>query len=157
MHTDSAPLQGLTREQRDQYIGVDRRTWSRWLSGAHRVPLAVSLLARIIAGGDLLWAGPEWEGWQLRRWGKSKRYTLQAPNGQRFTPREIMELPRLMLDVDYLRARLRNLEDSTACQFSAADARTLREAMRILERELPPGPRRELQPDGMPPELRAAK
>lgn len=138
MNTDAtALLRALTPEQREHFIAVDRRTWSRWLEGRHRVPRAVLALAEILVNGSLEYAGAEWSGWHLARWGRSRSYTLQAPGGQRFTPREIMDIPRLHLDVDYLRARVRRLERESAGAFTPEESAVLRAAAAIIERRLP--------------------
>lgn len=64
------------------HIGVNRGTWSRWLSGKSRVPLAVINLLRNLVAGEILHDG--WEGWILRD-GK-----LWDPSGQWHTPGTIL-------------------------------------------------------------------
>lgn len=63
-------------------VGVNRGTWSRWLAGKSRVPLAVTNLLRYLVAGEILHNG--WEGWILRD-GK-----LFDPSGQWHTPGTIM-------------------------------------------------------------------
>lgn len=63
-------------------VGVNRGTWSRWLAGKSRVPVAVTNLLRVLVAGEILHDG--WEGWILRD-GK-----LFDPSGQWHTPTTIM-------------------------------------------------------------------
>lgn len=63
-------------------VGVNRGTWSRWLAGKSRVPVAVSNLLRVLVAGEILHAG--WDGWALRD-GK-----LFDPAGQWHTPATIL-------------------------------------------------------------------
>lgn len=62
-------------------VGVNRGTWSRWLSGKSRVPVAVTNLLRVLVTGEIMHAG--WDGWTLRD-GK-----LIDPSGQLHTPATI--------------------------------------------------------------------
>lgn len=48
-------------------VGVDRRTWRRWMQGSARIPHAVVVLAKILVNGDLGALDPQWEGWFLTR------------------------------------------------------------------------------------------
>lgn len=63
------------------HVGVNRGTWSRWLSGKSRVPVAATNLLRVLVAGEILHDG--WEGWILRD-GK-----LFDPSGQCHTPATI--------------------------------------------------------------------
>ena len=63
--------------------GVNRATWSRWLRGQTRIPLAVVTLLRILTGGELPQGGKEWAGWRFHE-GK-----LYDPAGQWHTPASI--------------------------------------------------------------------
>lgn len=63
------------------HVGVNRGTWSRWLSGKSRVPLAVINLLRNLVAGEILHSG--WDGWSIRD-GK-----LWDPSGQWHTPATI--------------------------------------------------------------------
>lgn len=62
---------------------VDRRTWRRWLTGAHRIPAAVLALARILTGGELPQGGTDWEGWRFHKG------ELVDPEGTAHTPTSI--------------------------------------------------------------------
>ncbi len=59
-------LGGFTRDGILDYLGVDRRTWERWLAGTSRIPPAVWELLRIRAAGELP-AGTttDWVGWRF--------------------------------------------------------------------------------------------
>ena len=83
---------------------------------------------------DLTPAGPEWAGWRLRRWGRSRACTLEAPDGQRFSPPEILSLRELMLDVDYLRMRIKDME---SIELDDLEVDTIRNVIRMLTRRLP--------------------
>lgn len=62
-------------------VGVNRGTWSRWITGKSRVPVAVTNLLRVLVAGEILHDG--WNGWTLRD-GK-----LFDPSGQWHTPSSI--------------------------------------------------------------------
>lgn len=64
------------------FVGVSRGTWSRWLAGKSRVPVAVTNLLRVLVAGEILHAG--WEGWVMRD-GK-----IFDPSGQWHTPGSIL-------------------------------------------------------------------
>ena len=65
-------------------IGVNRATWSRWLRGHSQVPQAVTVLLKILTGGELPQGGKEWAGWRFHE-GK-----LYDPAGQWHTPASIL-------------------------------------------------------------------
>lgn len=66
------------------FVGVNRCTWSRWLSGKSRVPLSAINLLKILYGGEIPQGGKEWEGWKFHD-GK-----LYDPAGQWHTPGSIL-------------------------------------------------------------------
>lgn len=55
-----------------------------YLRGAVRIPHAVVLLAKILAGGELVQGGEEWRGWIINRRGE-----LVDPQGTAHTPASI--------------------------------------------------------------------
>ncbi len=83
---------------------------------------------------------PGWAGWVLSRYGRAREWRLIAPGGEAFTAAEIAGLRYLVLDVDYLRGRVLELEglvDAQACHFDAAELAALHSAIAVLERRLP--------------------
>jgi hypothetical protein len=89
--------------------------------------------------------GPAWAGWTFGRYGRARDWRLFAPDGTHYQAAELAELRALVLDVDYLRMRVRELEarlDPGACVFSAEELRAVRQAVAALQRVLPAsGPR----------------
>lgn len=55
----------LARPEDRALVGVNRATWSRWLRGRSRVPLAVLNLFRIVVAGELPQGGDAWAGWRM--------------------------------------------------------------------------------------------
>jgi len=51
-----------------------------------------------------------WQGWALGPYRRSTSRVLHSPNGQHYTQQEICDLSRLVLDNDYLKARVEALE-----------------------------------------------
>lgn len=80
---------------------------------------------------DLSVAGPEWAGWILRRWGKSKDHTLHAPSGERFSPAEILSLREWIGATNHWRVRCRKLRE---IELDDLERDTLYAAIAILER-----------------------
>lgn len=74
-------LMRFASAQARAHVGVNRGTWSRWLAGKSRVPVAVVKLLRVLVAGEILHDG--WDGWVMRD-GK-----LFDPSGQRHTPATI--------------------------------------------------------------------
>lgn len=80
-------------------IGVNRATWSRWLRGHSHVPQAVTVLLRILQGGELPQGGDAWAGWKFHE-GK-----LFDPAGQWHTPGTIQEWHWTKQELQWMRAR----------------------------------------------------
>lgn len=80
---------------------------------------------------DLSIAGPEWAGWILRRWGKSKDHTLHAPTGERFSPEEILSLREWIGTANHWQVRARTLSEM---ELDDLERDTLHDAIAILER-----------------------
>lgn len=60
--------------------------------------------------------------------------SLEAPDGQRFSPAEILSLRELMLDVDYLRMRIKEME---SMELDDSELDSIRSVIRLLTRRLP--------------------
>ncbi len=89
-------------------------------------------------------AAPGWAGWVVSRYGRAREWRLVSPRGENFTTAEIANLRHLVLDVDYLRGRVLELEGlvgAHACYFDDAEIAALQAAVAVLERRLP-APRR---------------
>lgn len=54
--------------------------------------------------------GQAWHGWQLARYGNARDWRLIAPSGETFEPGELLRLRPVLLDLDYLQVRVRQLE-----------------------------------------------
>lgn len=83
---------------------------------------------------------PGWAGWTVSRYGRAREWRLMSPAGEHFTAAEITDLRHLVLDVDYLRGRVLELEgliDAQACHFDAGELAALYAAVEVLERRLP--------------------
>lgn len=92
---------------------------------------------------DLGRGGASWEGWRFSRYGRAREWRLIAPDGTTYTQAEIQELPAMLADLDYLRARIGELEASTVgIPFTPAEAAALAEAVAVLARRLPTRTRR---------------
>lgn len=82
--------------------------------------------------------GPSWTGWTFGPWGRAREWFLLAPDGSRYSAGEICELAGLMLDVDWLRHRVRELEaQAVGVRMTMEEAAALRAAAAILARALP--------------------
>lgn len=84
--------------------------------------------------------GPSWAGWSFAPWGRAKEWRLHAPDGASYSAEEIAELRRLVLDLDYLQVRCRELEAvarRAPCRFSAAELELLASAAAVLQAALP--------------------
>lgn len=82
--------------------------------------------------------GPSWTGWTFGPWGRAREWFLLAPDGSRYSAGEISQLPHLMLDVDWLRHRVRELEaQAVGVRMTFEEAAALRQAAVILARALP--------------------
>lgn len=89
---------------------------------------------------DLSQGGASWAGWTFGRWGKARDWRLVAPDDSNYTAAEVWELRALLVDLDFYRVRVRELElltQKTACYFSDEDAAVVRAAVRILGAILP--------------------
>lgn len=87
---------------------------------------------------DLSQAG--WPGWTFGPYGRAREWRLFGPDGTNYTAEEIRSARGLLLDVDYLRSRVRGLQekiDAHACHFSASDLEVLQAAMVVLAERLP--------------------
>lgn len=85
-------------------------------------------------------AAPGWAGWMVSRYGRAREWRLLSPTGEHFTAAEISDLRHLVLDVDYLRGRVLELEgliNTEACHFDGAEIVALYAAVEVLERRLP--------------------
>lgn len=89
-------------------VGVDRRTWGRWLTGHTRIPSAVLALLRILVQGELPQGGDAWAGWRFHR-GK-----LYSETGDSFAPNELRALPLLYARLAAARVEIERLRRSAA-------------------------------------------
>jgi len=53
-----------------------------------------------------------WEDWTVGPHGKSKHWRLFSPDGQSFTPEEVLELTPRLLDLDFWQVKAKELEQS---------------------------------------------
>lgn len=86
---------------------------------------------------DLSIGGPSWAGWTFARWGRAKEWRLHAPDGSNYTAWELLDVRAAALDLDYLRARVGELEDyaaADALHFGPMDAAALKSAAEIVLR-----------------------
>lgn len=67
-----------------ELAGVCERTLRNWQAGRYAPPPAVRVLSRIVMRGELVHAGPAWEGWHFRR------DLLESPEGYTFEPLHII-------------------------------------------------------------------
>lgn len=88
---------------------------------------------------DLMIGGLSWCGWTFGRWGRARDWRLIAPDGASYTAGEIGELRKIGADLDYLRSRVRELEQlasADAWYLAPADAQMVRAAAALLVRAL---------------------
>ena len=89
--------------------------------------------------------GPSWTGWTFGHWGRAREGFLIAPDGTRYSAGEISQIPILMLDVDWLRHRVRELEaQAVGVRMTIEEAAVLRAAAAILARTVPAAARARL-------------
>ena len=89
--------------------------------------------------------GASWAGWTFAPWGRAREWFLIAPDSTRYSAGEIHELTALMLDVDWLRHRVRELEaQAVGVRMTIEEAAVLRAAAAILARTAPPAARTRL-------------
>lgn len=84
---------------------------------------------------DLVVGGGAWTGWRFGPYGRARDWRLHAPDGAIYTAGEVGELHDLQLDVGWLHARVRTLEEQshmTAWRLGTDDLQTLRAAADIL-------------------------
>ena len=84
--------------------------------------------------------GECWKGWRLGPYGRAREWRLVSPAGETFTAGDLLQLRGLIVDVDYLRGRVHELQgkiEAHACHFSPADLVTLHAAIAVLDRALP--------------------
>lgn len=84
--------------------------------------------------------GAAWRGWSLSPFGKAKDFRLITPHGETYTAGDLIQLRGLMLDVDFLRGRVHELQgkiEAHACHFAPSDVAVLHAAIAVLGRELP--------------------
>ena len=84
--------------------------------------------------------GDSWTGWRFGCWGKAKEWRLTSPAGETFTAGELKQLRGLIVDVDYLRGRVHELQgkvEAHACHFSPDDVTILHATIALLGRALP--------------------
>ena len=95
------PLDNLRRAGTETraLCGVNRATWSRWLRGHSQVPQAVTVLLKILTGGELPQGGDAWAGWKFHD-GK-----LFDPAGQWHTPGTIQEWHWTKQELQWMRAK----------------------------------------------------
>lgn len=84
--------------------------------------------------------GPSWSGWTFGPWGRAREWFLLAPDGTRYSAHEIRELTGLMLDVDWLRHRVRELEaQAVGVRITLEEAAALRLAAATILNRIPTG------------------
>lgn len=110
------------------HVGVNRGTWSRWLTGKSRIPVAVSNLLRVLVAGEILHEG--WEGWILRD-GK-----LFDPSGQWHTPGTICAWQWTRQALQTARAEENKAEQSGENIFVFTGRRSARAVTEELRRRL---------------------
>lgn len=103
---------------------------------------------------DLSRGGPSWVGWYFARFGRAREWRLHAPDGSSYTAGEIAAIRGNVLEIDYLRLRLRELErqlDGLAIYVSSEQVQVLRAAVAILGGALQKSPnRRSIGLSGVP-------
>lgn len=82
-------------------------------------------------GVDLSVGG--WYGWYFRPYGRAKMWRLIAPNGETFSPGEILEIRPLQLDVSYLKMRVNQLKAIARPSISPGDFQSLTHAVNVLQ------------------------
>lgn len=78
---------------------------------------------------------PGWAGWFFGTYGRAREWRLHAPDGSHYVAAEVAELRYLILDVDYLRARVREVEaeiETARRRFTPAELATIRAAAALL-------------------------
>ena len=86
---------------------------------------------------DLSGGGPSWAGWGFSPYGRAREFRLIDPDGTTYTAGDITEARGLLLDVDFLRGRVRELEaqaDTAPLHLTPGEVRALRQAAAILDR-----------------------
>lgn len=96
-------------------------------------------------GIDLAGGGAAWQGWRIGPYGRAKDWRLFSPTGDVYTVDEVAQLGALLLDVAYLKGRVRELEQERD-GLTAAQLATIREAAAILERTINEAPRKKRAP-----------
>ena len=87
---------------------------------------------------NLSGGGESWKDWHFGPWGRAREWFLIAPDSTRYSAGEIHELTALMLDVDWLRHRVRELEaQAVGVRMTIEEAAVLRAAAAILARTVP--------------------
>jgi hypothetical protein len=92
-------LYGIPTEMIATLCGVHDRTARRWKSGKTQMPET----ARMILAGDLGAFDPAWRGWVIRGG------MLCAPNGTEMSPRELLGVPLLRLQLSAYEAKVRQV------------------------------------------------
>lgn len=88
--------------------------------------------------------GDAWQGWHFGPWGRAKSWRLFGPRGERYEACEIREAKPLRGDVEWLRARVKFLEQrvrADAVYFTGEQLQALYAALEILAGALPRLPR----------------
>lgn len=74
-----------------------------------------------------------WDGWYFGSYGRAKVWRLISPNGENFSPGEILELRPLQLDVNYLTMRVNQLKTIARPALSPDDFHSLSCAVATLQ------------------------
>lgn len=75
-----------------------------------------------------------WDGWYFGRYGRAKQWRIHAPTGECFIPTEILNIRATLLDLDYLRLRIRRLEAQKGLTLSPDDVSVIHALQRLVER-----------------------
>ena len=58
--------------------------------------------------------GKSWKGWTFGPYGRAREWRINAPNVCSYTTKELADLRRIYLSVDYLQVRIRKIERDLA-------------------------------------------
>lgn len=75
-----------------------------------------------------------WDGWLFCRYGKSKQWRLVSPDEENYTPKEILEIRPAMLDLNYYKLRISQLEAQKGLTLSREDVSVIHALQRLVER-----------------------